>query len=308
MSLIRIGFLTGLLSSIAVTPAAADDDPLLLEPSSNWVLDYAQDSCALRRLFGEEGRQVFMELRQYQPGEVMQLIVTSDDIRRRGGRSSFRTGRNVTANFVPDSEPYDIGRPMGVDNGEWGAGFISQIGILTARERALDTQLTLRQGVDLAITDQRREQREEEITGLAVNNAFREDFVLQTGSMRAPMEAMRTCLDELLTHWGIDAEAQKNLLRPVRPLGIERWARELQERYPMEMLRRGQQAIVNVRLTVDERGQPSGCSVQNSLNEATFDELACELLLDHSRFEPALDSNGDPIASYWVTRVIYTIG
>ncbi|WAT18669.1 energy transducer TonB [Aurantiacibacter sp. MUD11] len=296
-------------AALSVQPAAAqDDDWLRLAPATPWNLDYAEDSCALRRVFGEEGQQVFLELRQYQPGEVMQLIVTSDDIRRRDSAFDFRSARGVTANFIPDNEPYNHGRPMGVDNDNWGKGFISRIGILTGAERDLDTQLTLRQGVDLAITDERREERENEITGLAVGNAFREDFVLETGAMRAPMEAMRACLDELLTHWGIDAEAQKNLLRPVRPLGIERWARELQERYPMEMLRRGQQAIVNVRLTVGEDGRATGCAVQNSLNEATFDELACELLLEHSRFEPALDGNGDPITSYWVTRVIYSIG
>ncbi|WP_338240370.1 TonB family protein [Aurantiacibacter hainanensis] len=297
---------------LAVLPLSAAhaqyDDWLRLPKTGPWVMDYAQDSCALRSLFGEEGQQVYLELRQYQPGEAMQLIVSSDDLRRSDRGFSFRSSRGVTANFIPDSEPHDHGRPMPIAIDGYGEGYISQIGILTAEERRLDTQLTVTQGVDLAITQERREERENEITGLAVGRAFNEDFVLETGEMRSPMNAMRTCMDELLTHWGIDAEAHKSLVRRVRPLEIESWARRLQEEYPRDMLYRGEQAIVNIRLTVDESGRPSDCAVQNSLNEPTFDELACEMLLRHARFESAIAGNGEPIASYWVTRVIYTIG
>lgn len=294
---------------VASSPVSAqDDDWLQLAPATNWVLDYAEDSCALRRAFGEEGQQVLLELRQYSPGDSMQVIVTSDDIRRNDSGFRFRSSRGVTANFVPDTEPYNIGRPLGIDNGDWGEGFIASLGIFPARERALAARLASEQDVTLQITDERRTERENEITGFAVGDGFREDFVLLTGSMRPPMNAMRECLDELLLHWGIDAEAHRNLLRPARPLRMEVWSRELQERYPTDMLRAGEQAIVNVRLTVNEEGRASDCSVQNSLNEPTFDELACELLLEHSRFEPALDGNGDPITSYWVTRVIYYMG
>lgn len=301
-----LAVLAMVITSTAAT--AQDEDWLQLAPASNWVLDYAQDSCALRRAFGEEGQQVLLELRQYSPGDRMQVIVTSDDIRRIDSGFRFRTSRGVTANFIPDTEAYNIGRPLGIDNGEWGEGFIAMLGIFPARERALAARLAMEQDVSLQITDERRAERENEITGFAVGDAFREDFVLLTGNMRPPMNAMRECLDELLTHWGIDAEAHRNLLRPARPLEMEVWARELQERYPTSMLRRGEQAIVNVRLTVNEAGRAADCSVQNSLNEPTFDELACELLLEHSRFEPALDGNGDPISSYWITRVIYTMG
>lgn len=294
--------------SVSAPALAQDDDRLQLAPATNWVLDYAQDSCALRRAFGEEGQQVLLELRQYAPGDRMQVIVTSDDIRRIDRGFRFRTSEGVTANFVPDTEPYNIGRPLGIDNGEWGEGFIAMLGIFPARERALAAQLASEQRISLQIADERRAERENEITGFAVGGAFREDFILLTGNMQPPMNAMRECLDELLTHWGIDAEAHRNLLRPARPLEMEVWARELQERYPTSMLRRGEQAIVNVRLTVNETGRAADCSVQNSLNEPTFDELACELLLEHSRFEPALDGNGDPITSYWVTRVIYAMG
>jgi hypothetical protein len=294
--------------TVAGTPAfAQDDDWRQLPPATQWNLDFADDSCALRRLFGEEDTQVFLELRQFQPGETMQLIVTSDDIRRLDRGYRFRTSDGVTANFVPDDEAHNVGMPMGIGMGQWGEGIITQTSVLTARERALDEQLLASQGVNLRISDERRDERENEITGLAIGNAFREDIDLQTGNMHAPMVALRECLDELLTHWGIDAEAHRGLLRPAQPLELEHWARRLQEESPMDLLARGEQAIVNVRITVGVDGRASACAVQTSLNESDFDELACELLLRYSRFEPALDGNGDPITSYWVTRVIYTV-
>lgn len=310
MSLIRLGFAAFLAVSAGLgTPAhAQDDDWLRLSPATPWTLDYAEDSCALRRVFGEEGQQVFMELRQFQPEGAMQLVVASKDIGRRSDPARIRQRRPITATFTPDDELDEHEDILGISHSEWGDGYIMHVDILTGRERQLSRHLVETQNVGLVQSAERREMREREITGLAVGHAFRKDIVLQTGSMHEPMEAMRTCLDELLTHWGLDAEAQRGLLRQVRAIDIDDWARELQQRYPANMLRRGQQAVVNVRLTVDEVGRASNCAVQSNLNDATFDELACELLLEHGRFEPALDGNGDPIESYWVNRVVYMIG
>ena len=98
--------LSGLVAGLLPLSAASAqyDDWLRLPQAGPWVMDYAEDSCALRSLFGEEGQQVYLELRQYQPGELMQLIVSSDDFRRRDRGFSFRSNRGVTANFIPDSD------------------------------------------------------------------------------------------------------------------------------------------------------------------------------------------------------------
>ncbi len=71
--------LLGLAVGGLVLPVQASAEPLTMEPKSPWVLDYAEDSCALRRTFQHEGRETELEMRSFGPGEDMQFIVISKD-------------------------------------------------------------------------------------------------------------------------------------------------------------------------------------------------------------------------------------
>lgn len=64
---------------------ALAQDRVELAPHSPWVVSYDADSCTLKRQFGEEGEQAYIELRQFGPSEVTQVIVASKDFRRRDG-------------------------------------------------------------------------------------------------------------------------------------------------------------------------------------------------------------------------------
>ncbi len=157
-------------------------------------------------------------------------------------------------------------------------------------------------------TAEERDAREAEISGLVVADSFERELRLETGPMRAPMVAMRACLDDLLVHWGIDAEAHRSLSRPVAPKDIESWARELQEKYPHRMVREGRSANVRVRLIVGPDGKPASCHLQMQVPHSDFSETACNGLMRHAQFEPALDAQGRAITSYYTTSIIYQIG
>ncbi|HYD05839.1 MAG TPA: TonB family protein, partial [Reyranella sp.] len=125
--------------------------------------------------------------------------------------------------------------------------------------------------------------------------------------MHKPMEVMRACLDELLTHWGIDAAAQRTLTRKVKPLEQMEWAKDLQSAYPSNMLRKGQSGIVRVRLIVGPTGKPQTCHIQVPSDDPSFEQTACSRLMRSARFEPALDASGKAITSYYVTSILYLI-
>lgn len=146
---------------------------------------------------------------------------------------------------------------------------------------------------------------ESEIAGLVIESAFDETLSLRTGSLHGPMEAMRTCLDELLTHWGIDAEAHKTLSRPVEPIDYARLVREVQEDYPVRMANKGMQAFIRVRLNVSADGVPTACHPQSQINEQDFERVACDNMMRFARFRPALDKDGEPIASYYRVSIYY---
>jgi TonB family protein len=77
--------------------------------------------------------------------------------------------------------------------------------------------------------------------------------------------------------------------------------------YPPKMLAKGMPGVVNVRLAIDERGNVAGCSIQMPLADPAFEKSTCADLQHALEFEPALDQNGKPVASYWVTLVDFRV-
>ncbi len=52
---------------IAIFPAHAKKEPLVLEPSSKWILNYDDNSCILGRSFGEGENKILFIMKLYQP-------------------------------------------------------------------------------------------------------------------------------------------------------------------------------------------------------------------------------------------------
>ena len=340
-------YLAGVLvaASLVSAPAYAQDR-LVLEPATDWVLDYDEDSCALKRQFGTEGQQAYLEMRQFGHGRWMQFIIAAADFERRSGPFELLVEPLI-------SEPVTMtGFDMILGSGYKGKLFnywfpISDDAFLSAQREFAQTatilteeqrELLLRHFELVEQEDERGlasftwnsegligarrfdhafrqteayenllAQTESRIEGILVEQAFDEILFLATGSLHAPMEAMRQCLDELMTHWGIDAEAHKNLWVAVEPVDQARWVRKLQQDYPNRMGLRGMQGVLWVRLDVSVEGKPTACHMQSPINEEDFEREACENLMRHAKFTPALDAQGQPIASYWQTSIVYMI-
>lgn len=291
-----------LLTGLPTSSAHAADEPIVLEPSSEWVLDYEDDACSLRRAFGgaSDIEPVYLEMRQYAPGDSLETWVATDRFspRRNGRDQQFEGG------WLPDPDDarervMTVEMPTGLE------GFVHISSLRSAAQVERDEH---ENGKLDEWPDSDRDAREGAITGYLVGNVFSEDFILQTGEMHGPMNAMRTCIDELLGHWGIDAEANRTLNREAEPKNLLAIARDLQEHYPSEMLLRGYQAIVNLRAIVEIDGTASDCAIRTAVGSDEFKAESCRIVLDKARFDPALDRNGDPVQSYWVTTITYQIG
>jgi hypothetical protein len=109
-----------------------------------------------------------------------------------------------------------------------------------------------------------------------------------------------------MTHWSIDIEAHKTLTR--RPVPIDMAAAASMIDYPPKMLRQNMPGLVHIRLAIDERGRITGCHIQMPLSDPVFEETSCADIQHAFEFEPALDKDGKPIASYWLTSVRFTLG
>jgi outer membrane biosynthesis protein TonB len=130
--------------------------------------------------------------------------------------------------------------------------------------------------------------------------------MLETGSMRRPLAALDTCIDNLLISWGVDVEKHKTLSKQVKPLqSPDKWI--VSSDYPENMLSAGQPALVNFRLSIGPDGLPTACHIQAATRPKEFDNAVCKSVMRRARFSPALDATGQPLVSYYQSNVYFRL-
>lgn len=285
--------------------AKDDEAPLVLEPSSHWNLDYADDSCRLARIFGEGDDKVAFYIERYEPGDRFFLMVAGEPL-------NGSTRANAKFSFGPNGKEREGTGEMGAFGAYAPALFESNMALMPlsddnedynalksfdAEEIAADTDVL---GQELSSA------QEASIEWLDIQRRSKRAVRLALGSMGEPMNAMRTCSQQLLTDWGIDVDAHKGLTRRVTPTrNPGRWMSPSD--YPTGLLRKGMQGLVQVRISVGTDGKPTQCHIQKSTRPQGFDDAVCDALMRKARFDPALDKDGKPLASYWRTSVRFDI-
>jgi TonB family protein len=291
-----------LLAALAAPGIGAAKEPLRLKPSSKWNVHYAEDSCRMGRSFGEGDQKIILMADRYQPGDALRLTFigkpANTDVNE--GVVQVRFGPAETeqeAKFYPgrltDKTPTLI-----LQSSIRIAPYSPEI--LAAYEIALKAKQ-----YDFAWPKITPEQ-EAAVTYVEVKRAIRRPFILETGSLGAPLAALEKCTDELLDHWGIDVAKHAALSRSVKPASNPGdWVKSRD--YPSEMVMLGKRAIVHFRLNVDVEGKPTACHIQQSTRPKAFDDAVCKAIMRNAKFEPALDAEGKPIASYWLNSVVFHI-
>lgn len=268
-----------------------------LAPSSQWIVDYADDSCRLARRFGEGDRQVTLIMDQFTPGDSFKPMLVGKQLVPRDDELVIRWGLEeeqkvgVVSGTTRDVPTIFIEATMKISD------------IWNAKEfaRALAEQHSVHIVPPIGAA------REKAVTSVEFHMLAGFDLVLETGPMDLALDALRKCSWDMVAKWGLDVEQQKRLTR--RPTPTRSWSTWFDHRdYPREMLRRGIQAIVNFRVLVDGTGKPTSCHVQTSSQPQEFDVMVCRSVMKRARFEPALDADGRPVPSYWRQTVNYRIG
>lgn len=288
----RLGLFAALTTFLPAMPLAAEESPASLQPISSWSLDYAEGSCSLRRAFGDQARPVYLELRQFRTGSSMQITILGETLSTRRGAIEYV--------FGPDSDWKEIEavHALRLENG--GAGVRFNGNLLAAGEESASS--------DSYLSEERFREREAGIMTIGVRNAVEPEVSLAIGSLEQAMTALRTCTDDLMEQWGIDPATYGSKLRPAAPENQSRWGRRIIERYPSNMVRRGENGIVDVLLIVGPDGRAERCVVTAATAHPDLQEHACNGMLEHARFEPALDQDGQPTRDFWATTVIFWVG
>ncbi|OWQ96687.1 energy transducer TonB [Sphingopyxis witflariensis] len=289
----RRAALTGLAAAVAMTMPAYAGEPLRLSPSSDWHINYADDSCRLARSFGTGDEEVVLVLDRFQPGPKVGMTLTGQPVKVRSET------RRITLRFGPNDPAFEKGFTTGsLDNGNAALivdGNLWITGYDPARAARENEGKSLKQpDIDPALYAA--------IRFLELRIVGKQAIHLETGSMMAAEQALAACTDDLLRGWKIDVTAHQNLSRRATPVGEpEQWLNNSD--YPPEMRARGYQGLVHFRLIVDAAGKPASCHIQQSTRPVEFDEAVCNGIMRRAEFEPALDAMGKPVASYYLNRV-----
>ncbi|MEO6581838.1 MAG: energy transducer TonB [Sphingomicrobium sp.] len=272
-----------------------------LEPSSKWIIDYADDNCRIARSFGEGPGQVALIFDQFAPGDWLSIMFAGKSLDTRNKlppiEAVIRFGPNEA-----ESEITGVAGTLG-DRLSYMVDGSQRLAPLTKAEQRAGEEA---QGGNAPYGPlPLGAAREQAATWLALRKVFSFDLVLQTGPMNGPLEALRRCTSDLVRGWGLDVEQQMHLSRHLVPIRSESWFSESD--YPKKMLDGGHQSIVNYRLIVDTSGKPESCHIQTSTRPKDFDDHVCRIVMKRARFDPALDAAGKPVRSYWRQTINFRI-
>lgn len=298
----RAGVCALAVSGLFASPVHAKEalEPIRLAPSSNWHVNFADDSCRLARFFGEGEQKTLFYMERYEPGDAFNMVVAGKPLKRSRYREkiTIRFGDGISE----DERPYTIGSV-----GEHDPAIILSGLRFDMKPLPEDDDNENGEGEQPDVFGQEiPESVEAAVTTIELAYKKGARVILETGSLGEPMKIMRNCTDDMLKYWGIDLDKHRAIAKLPQPkTSPGRWL--TYKDYPTDLLRKGYQGYVQVRLSVDAKGTPTDCHIQQSTRPEGFDAAVCKGLMRKARFEPAITSNGETIASYWRTAVRFRL-
>jgi len=179
----------GLIAAVAGVSAQAKG-PVVLAPSTDWVLDYANERCGLSRGFGSGDQSVTLRIDSFGSWRDYRLLVAGPAVpRQRNPLSKF------SARLTPDREDRKAASLNGMIERMPASSFTLAFAPIEAPpERGLSAEqlralYSKPRPVDADF--------EKQVTSLEMKFAGGKTLELALGEMGKPLAAMRTCIDDL---------------------------------------------------------------------------------------------------------------
>lgn len=286
------------LAAIPAPAAAADE----IAASSDWSLDYADDSCALRRSFGAGEDLVWLEIRQLAPWTPARITIAATDFPRK--RRKAVLDRAPVLRFLPTGteERYSL-----VAFGEYGEGLkgLAVYALILPPPAEPSAEPGGRWVPQFWRDGQPYAGHSTRSTAIELSGAFERDVVLQTGDLQRPYEAMRACMDDLAKHWDLASARGVELAQQPAPRNLETWAEPIMERFPRELQRFGGPTRIRARVIVGTDGRPEQCRIIEPVVDAAYERRTCGIVLADGEYEPARDTAGEPVRALYVQDIVY---
>lgn len=299
----------GTLAALAVTISAGASSvgalaqdaaaPRVFTRTGQWQLDAAENECRLARVFTNGDDQIALALERNRADNLVRLVLVSSAL------STYRSAEELGYRFMPAGEQRSaryIVSEMADGQTYYNLGNVL-IGAMPAPPAPGAGPGTAPAGPPLY--DRTAEQEYAAgITGIEINTGLTAPVRLETGSLRGAITALQTCTDDLLLTWGVDWQAHQTLTRRVAPAGPA-W-----EWIPTGIIGFQDFALFAggrnpFRVLVDAEGRPTACAAQWVSLSEDKNQRVCNAIMERGRFTPALDANGQPVASYWMVDYMF---
>nr|WP_298898176.1 energy transducer TonB [uncultured Altererythrobacter sp.] len=276
----------------------ADDKNVhvVLEPSTYWSVDFGEEKCRLARAFGEGEDRHLLFIEQGGPKSSFGFMAIGPAFER------FKRPDRIGIQFG-EFEPMTDHMPMLGDTEGIGASLIYTNMVFERRteaenaaEEAQPRKAPLPR-LDVETADQ--------IDSISVGYGKRM-VVFNTGNLGEAVTVMNECALNFVEAWGLNREAHESMVQPPKWKNEQAVARRIQATYPTQALRRGESGIIRLRVTVEEDGSISDCILNKATIADSLDSPACREMRN-AQFEPALDKNGEPMRSFYISQIIYRI-
>lgn len=294
------------VSCAAIAPLLiAATQPVRLQPSSQWVVDYADNSCRLIRTFGAGETKIILFFESEAPGRMDMTA---------SGKPLKGDNDEIVARFLPLGGKMAGGRRATTVKGREPAILWSMVSWLPEQfAEKLEREAAARIGnpavrpppIDLADRASEKLQRQqfaEKATELEIQTRRNRPVILETGPMGGPIKAFDKCSRDSLKDWGVDPDLEDKIVRPAWPIGgVVKWFST--DDYPKDMAFQGKESDVKVRLLIDAAGKVTKCTSLSHFDAPQFNRTTCDAFMKRAKFEPAELADGTKVATYITVRI-----
>ncbi|MEP9359901.1 energy transducer TonB [Sphingomonas sp. KR3-1] len=268
-------------------PAAfAQDKPIdTLTRSSQWLVNFDDDSCQLMAEFGPPEDRMVLKFTRYSTGDSTDIAVIGN--RLKNGSTWF----DVSFDF-------GLGKPTTRQAAGGSQGTMPAIFVVGVRYDGLDSGARDQGDPFPDLTPA----QEAAITGVKVAVSGKKPFRLQFGPLDRPMATMRRCITDLVQSWGYDPVVIKGLSRRLKPI-VSPGSWFSSDDFPDQAMAGGHNGLLRFRLDIDEKGGVAGCHILDRTDPDDFAKVTCNRLTKNAHFKPALDANGKVVRAFYLGSI-----
>lgn len=286
-------------------PLAAQDNVRVFRPAGPWTADFGDDYCRLMRSFSDGADTLAVSFEKIDTGPMMRLMVLGNAV------SVYRGSDQLGVDFLPSASPRRL--PFARSTSTDGQQLLILAGV------TIDDGSTPAFGPMAAAVgdgspppmpspadrDAAELSRAAQITAVSLSSGLTTPVRIETGSLRNAMEVLQTCGYDLLSTWGLDAGKHRTLSRPALPPPGPMLANGT---IPFGEFARLAGGTNTVRVMISAEGTPTSCHIHFGTLSESVNSRICTQIMSNARFQPALDAEGRPMASYWTASPFALMG